>query len=90
MLSVYGNGYGGRFGIRVGRWRLDEGACGVCDGGDAPCGGDILPRPVEVAEGRFRGEGRVGSKKFWSEARDGGEVASFDGGEEGGDGGGAE
>ena len=59
-------------------------------GGDAPCRGDILPRPVEVAEGRFRGEGRVGSEKFWSEARDGGEVAFFDGGEEGGDGGGAE
>ena len=32
----------------------------------------------------------VGSENFWSEVRDGGEVAFFDGGEEGGDGGGAE
>ena len=90
MLSADGNGDGGGFGIRVGRWRFDEGACRVCDGGDAPCRGDILPRPVEMAEGRFRGEGGVGSEKFWSEARDGGEVAFFDGGEEGGDGRGAE
>ena len=34
-------------------------------------GGAVLGSPGLVTKGRFRGEGGVGSEKFWSEARDG-------------------